>query len=71
MKIKKRKDKSVEEIREIAFWKFSFKKSMERKIKKNAENKRISDFMSSISKPNHEENALIPSESDDESVSCS
>lgn len=72
MKVKRNNDKSIEEIREIAFWKISFKKSMDKKWKKNVD-KAISSFInySNNSRNDHRlEHCLKPPlDSDNESVS--
>lgn len=67
MKIMKRNDKGGKEIRDNTFWKFSLKKSMEKKFKKNADNKKVSELINYIHQ-NHEGSSLISSESDNESV---
>lgn len=68
MKVMKRNDKGGKDIRDNTFWKFSFKKSMEKKLKKNADNNKISDLINYIHQ-NNDEGALKLSESDSESVS--
>jgi hypothetical protein len=68
MKIMKKNEKGVKEIRDSKFWKFSLKKSMEKKFKRNADNKKISDLISYIHE-NHEQGSLKSSESDNENVS--
>ena len=68
MKIMKKNEKGGQEIRDKTFWKFSLKKSMEKKFKRNADNKKISDLISYIHE-NHEQGSFKSSESDNESVS--
>ena len=68
MKIMKKSEKGGKKIRDNTFWKFSLKKSMEKKIKKNSDKKKVSDLISYIHE-NHEQGSLKSSESDNESVS--
>lgn len=68
MKIMKKNDKGSKDIRDNTFWKFSLKKSMEKKFKKNADNKKISKLISYMHQ-NHEQGSLKSSESDSENVS--
>lgn len=62
MKVKKTNEKSPETSKELSFWRFSFRRSEEKKMKKK---------MSKISydTQNHDEGISKTSESDDDSVS--
>lgn len=66
MKIKKNSDKSPEDIREIAFWRFLQKKSMDKKLKKNFST--VNNLISYTHR-NHEETSSKTSDSDNDSVS--